>query len=76
MTILCMRYIINANRAKRGDKMKDVKRNNEVKKEEIQKLADMYRRMTPANRFFMVSASGLLLASQSNAEKELERAAG
>lgn len=56
--------------------MKDVKRNNEVKKEEIQKLADMYRRMTPANRFFMVSASGLLLASQSNAEKELERAAG
>lgn len=71
-----MRYIINANRAKRGDKMKDVKRNNEVKKEEIQKLADMYRRMTPANRFFMVSASGLLLASQSNAEKELERAAG
>ena len=45
--------------------MQDVKRSNEVKQEEIQKLAEMYRKMTPANRFFMVSASGLLLASQS-----------
>lgn len=58
--------------------MQDVKRNNEVNPEEILKLAEMYKRMTPTNRFFMVSASGLLLASQSNAEveKELEREAG
>lgn len=56
--------------------MQDVKKNDEIKQEEIQKLAEMYKGMTPANRFFMVSASGLLLASQSNAEKELEREAG
>ncbi len=37
----------------------------EVKEEEILQLAEMYRQMTPANRFFIVSASGLLLASQS-----------
>lgn len=46
--------------------MQDVKEKNEVKEEEILKLADMYRKMTPANRFFMVSASQLMLASQSN----------
>ncbi len=56
--------------------MQEVKEGNEVKQEEILELAEMYRKMTPANRFFMVSASGLLLASQSNAEQELERAAG
>lgn len=56
--------------------MQGEKKNNEVKREELQKLAEMYRRMTPENRFFMVSASGLLLASQRNTEKELERAAG
>lgn len=47
--------------------MQDVKEKNEVKEEEILKLADMYRKMTPANRFFMVSASQLMLAGQSNA---------
>lgn len=56
--------------------MKEGKEKNEVREEDILKLAEMYRRMTPANRFFMVSASGLLLASQSNTEKELEKAAG
>lgn len=58
-----------------GEEMK-TKKMNEVKEEEILELAEMYRKMTPANRFFMVSASGLLLASQSNADQELERAAG
>ncbi len=53
--------------------MQEVKNKNEVKEEE---LAEMYRQMTPANRFFMVSASGLLLASQSNTEQVPERAAG
>lgn len=55
--------------------MKEIKDEKRVKDEEILELAEMYRKMTPANRFFMVSASGLLLASQSNAEKELEEAA-
>ena len=50
--------------------MQEVKEGNEVKQEEILELAEMYRKMTPANRFFMVSASGLLLASQSKAEQE------
>ena len=56
--------------------MQEVKGENEVKEEEILELAEMYRKMTPANRFFMVSASGMLLASQSNAAQEPERAAG
>lgn len=58
--------------------MQEIKGRNEVKTEEILELAEMYRQMTPANRFFVVSASGLLLASQRNAETELEleRAAG
>lgn len=42
----------------------------EVSTEEILKLAETYKKLTPANRFFMVSASGLLLASQSNANLE------
>ncbi len=56
--------------------MKEIKEKNEVKEEDILKLAEMYKKMTPANRFFMVSASGLLLASQSSADREPERAAG
>lgn len=59
-----------------GEEMQEIKKKDEVKEEEILELAEMYRKMTPANRFFMVSASGLLLASQSNAEQEFERAAG
>lgn len=43
-----------------------------VQEKEIKILADMYRQMTPANRFFMVSASGLLLASQSSVEAGTE----
>ena len=45
--------------------MKGFEEKNEVRTEDIVKLAEMYKRMTLANRFFMVSASGLLLASQS-----------
>ncbi|MCI9026336.1 MAG: hypothetical protein HFG92_18365, partial [Dorea sp.] len=45
--------------------MKGFEEKNEVRTEDIVMLAEMYKRMTPANRFFMVSASGLLLASQS-----------
>ena len=50
--------------------MKEPKEKNEVRPEEILELAEMYTRMTPANRFFMVSASGLLLASQDSAGGE------
>lgn len=46
--------------------MENVKKESEVSTEDILKLTEMYKQMTPANRFFMVSASGLLLASQTN----------
>ena len=59
-----------------GEEMQEIKEKNEVKEEEILELAEMYRKMTPANRFFMVSASRLLLASLSNIAQEPERAAG
>lgn len=54
--------------------MKEPKEKNEVRPEEILKLAEMYKRMTPANRFFMVSASGLLLASQDSEGGEWDKA--
>lgn len=47
---------------------------DEVRTEEIVRLAEMYKRMTPANRFFMVSASGLLLASQDSGEIDRDKA--
>lgn len=50
--------------------MKGIEEREEVRTEDIIKLAEMYKRMTPANRFFMVSASGLLLASQDSAGAE------
>lgn len=50
--------------------MQEVKEKEKVREEDISKLAEMYRKMTPANRYFMVSASGLLLASQSNVEPD------
>lgn len=54
--------------------MKEPKEKNEVRPEEILKLAEMYKKMTPANRFFMVSASGLLLASQDSEDAEWDKA--
>lgn len=54
--------------------MKGVEEREEVRTEDIIKLAEMYKRMTPANRFFMVSASGLLLASQDSAESNRDKA--
>ena len=53
--------------------MKGVEGKDEVRTEDIIKLAEMYKRMTPANRFFMVSASGLLLASQSSGEVDRDK---
>ncbi len=40
----------------------------DVREEDILKLTEMYKKLTPTNRFFMVSASGLLLASQNSAD--------
>lgn len=48
--------------------MKELK--NDVSHEEILELADTYKKLTPVNRFFMVSASSLLLASQDAEEQE------
>ncbi len=48
--------------------LKEKNEKTTAQEKEIKILADMYKRMTPANRFLMVSASGLLLASQSSAE--------
>ncbi len=53
--------------------MKGFEGKDEVRTEDIIKLAEMYKRMTPANRFFMVSASGLLLASQSSGEVDRDK---
>nr|WP_302142218.1 hypothetical protein [uncultured Schaedlerella sp.] len=43
-----------------------------VSEKELRELVGIYKQMTPANRFFLVSASGLLLASQSADEKMVE----
>ena len=43
-----------------------------VSEKELRELVEIYKQMTPANRFFLVSASGLLLASQSADEKMVE----
>ena len=43
-----------------------------VSEKELKELVGIYKQMTPANRFFLVSASGLLLASQSADEKMVE----
>ena len=43
-----------------------------VSETELKELVGIYKQMTPANRFFLVSASGLLLASQSADEKMVE----
>ena len=53
--------------------MKGFEGKDEVRTEDIIKLAEMYKRMTPANRFLMVSASGLLLASQSSGEVDRDK---
>ena len=52
--------------------IKDRNTENMVQEKEMKILADMYKKMTPANRFFMVSASGLLLASQSSTYERCE----
>lgn len=67
-----IKNIYNNNSRMRGEKMQSLREKSTVQEKEIKMLADMYKRMTPANRFFMVSASGLLLASQSCVEDGAE----
>lgn len=43
-----------------------------VSEKELRELVGIYKQMTPANRFFLVSASGLLLASQSSTYERCE----
>ena len=43
-----------------------------VSEKELKELVGIYKQMTPANRFFLVSASGLLLASQSSTYERCE----
>ena len=52
--------------------IKDRNTENMVQEKEMKLWADMYKNRTPANRFFMVSASGLLLASQSSTYERCE----
>ena len=43
----------------------------EIEDKELRKITEAYKQMTPANRYFMVSASSMLLASQET-EREKE----
>lgn len=44
----------------------------EIEDKELKKITEAYKQMTPANRYFMVSASSMLLASQeTEQEKEV-----
>lgn len=45
--------------------MKELNVKTDVSEKELRRLVGIYKQMTPVNRFFLVSASGLLLASQS-----------
>lgn len=49
------------------------KKDPEIEDKELRKITDAYRRMNPANRYFMVSASSMLLASQSVSESEEQK---
>lgn len=46
---------------------------HEIEDKELRKITDAYRRMNPANRCFIVSASSMLLASQSVSESEEQK---
>lgn len=44
----------------------------EIETKELKKIAEIYRAMNPTNRYLIMSASGMLLASQKAAEEEQE----
>lgn len=49
------------------------RKTTEIEDKELRKITDAYRRMNPANRCFIVSASSMLLASQSVSESEEQK---
>lgn len=52
------------------DQLKE-RKTTEIDDKELRKITEAYKQMTPANRYFMVSASSMLLASQET-EREKE----
>ena len=52
------------------DQLKE-RKTTEIDDKELGKITEAYKQMTPANRYFMVSASSMLLASQET-EREKE----
>lgn len=54
------------------DQLKE-RKTTEIEDKELRKITDAYRQMTPANRCFIVSASSMLLASQSAPESEEQK---
>lgn len=65
LTFVSKHHIIDVNIQKRGENMKELNVKTNVSEKELRRLVGIYKQMTPVNRFFLVSASGLLLASQS-----------
>lgn len=49
------------------------RKTTEIEDKELRKITDAYRRMNPANRCFIVSASSMLLASQGVSESEEQK---
>lgn len=50
------------------------KNKTEIDEKELRKITEAYRRMNPANRYFIASASSMLLASQeTSGETEREK---
>lgn len=45
-------------------------RQHDVQDEELEKLAELYKKMNPTNKYLTVSVSNLLLASQEAAQEE------
>ena len=45
----------------------------EIEDKELRKITEAYKQMTPGNRYYMVAASSMLLASQSVSESEEQK---
>ncbi len=54
------------------DQIKD-RKTPEIKDEELKKVTKNYQKLNQTNRYFLVSASSMLLASQEAAEKQENR---
>lgn len=54
------------------DQIKD-RKTPEIKDEELKKVTKNYQKLNQTNRYFLVSASSMLLASQEASEKQENR---